>query len=379
MARRLALITSCLVLLLLVSFASADVIFFIDYSQDTNNFFDTLAKRDALQAAANRWGQILNSSLAAVSPSGTGTGTSPGWRVGFTHPGTGANFQVSTAANFASDPLGFTGAADVYGFSGLAANTYILYAGGRSLGGPAGLGGTGTGTNFTTTFSDANGPFHRGVMPVSAVNPTNDLPVWGGSVAFDSAVNWHFDLSTPAANTEVDFYSIALHEIGHVLGLSSSWNQWRNHISGSVFNGANAVAAYNADNGASLTSLNMVSATDFHWQDGTYHSRIFPAANPNYVGTVGAGNLQDLLMEPVANFTSTVHRFEVTNVEVGALRDLGWNVVGVPEISPAFYLSGILGCVGYAYSRRKIKSGNPATPVDAAPANTCICLSSDPV
>jgi len=364
---RIALSVVAVVAFLLVSAASADVIVLIDYSQDTNNFFNTPEKRDALQTAANRWGGIITSSLGAVSPSGTGTGTGPGWRIGFVNPGTGADFEVSTAANEASDPLVSAGAApaNVYGFAGLSTNTWIIYAGGRSLLGPAGIGGSGTGTNFTSTFTDPAGPFHRGVMPVDGSNPVNDLPVWGGSIAFDTATNWHFDPATPASNTEVDFYSIAMHELGHVLGLSAGWNQWTKKVTGSSFNGANAVAAYNADNGASLTSLDMVSSTNFHWKDNTYDSKIFAGGNPDYVGTVGPGAPQDLLMEPVANFTSTVHRFEATNVDVAALRDLGWSTVGVPEPSTTLAMIAILACTGAAYSHRRRK---PALATNNQPA-----------
>jgi hypothetical protein len=343
-------------LLIMTTAATADIIPFIDYSQDTNNFFNTQAKRDALQAAANRWASIINSSMEAVPPSGTATGTSPGWRIGFVNPGTGANFQISTATSAATDPLISAGAANVYGFGGLPANTWIIYAGGRALGGPAGIGGTGTGTNFTTTFSDPNGPFHRGLMPVSPTNTVQDLPIWGGSIAFDPSVNWHFDPSTPASNSEVDFYSIALHELGHVLGLSANWNQWTNHVSGSVFTGTHAVSAFNADNGTNVSSLNMVSASDFHWQEGTYHSKIFPGGTPDYIGTVGAGNLQQLLMEPTAVFTTTVHRIEATNVDVGAVQDLGWSVVGIPEPSTMLYLGGAASSVIFFYTHRKKKT-----------------------
>jgi hypothetical protein len=36
---------------------------------------------------------------------------------------------------------------------------------------------------------------------------------------------------------------------------------------------------------------------------------------------------QDLLMEPTANFTGTIKRFELTNVDVAALKDTGWDVL----------------------------------------------------
>ena len=94
------------------------------------------------------------------------------------------------------------------------------------------------------------------------------------------------------------------------------------------------LAAYNADNGTSLTSLDQVSSGNRHWKDNTYDSVIFSAGNPNYVGTVGAGNLQDLLMEPIANFSSGVRRVELTNVDVAALRDLGWATLSTSTSLP---------------------------------------------
>lgn len=318
----------------------ADMVIAVDYTYDTNNFFDTAAKRAGLEAAADRLSRIINSPLAAVTPAGTGTGTGPGWRIGFTHPGTGSSWQLSTAANAGSDPFSSgSGAANDYGFSGLAADTWILYAGGRGLS-SAGVGGTATGTNSLATFDDINGPLHRGLFGNGPGSSVSDLPVWGGSISFDTGRTWHFDPATAAPSGTVDLYSIALHEIAHALGLNITWNQWTQHqtAGNTQFSGPQTVAAYNADNGTNLTSLALVSGSDPHFADNTYDSRIFAAANPNLVGTVGLGGMQDLLMEPIANFTSTLRRFEMTNVDVAALRDVGWSTV--PE--PSAYL--LVGC-----------------------------------
>lgn len=311
----------------------------VDYTYDTNNFFDTQNKKDAMQAVADRYSRVITSSLAAVSPSGTSSGTSAGWRIGFSHPGTGASFQISTAASSGSDPLGGSGAADVYGFAGLNADEWKLFAGGRALS-SAGIGGTGTGLNFTSTFNDESGPLHRGFMDNTPSNTVNDLPRWGGGISFDTGRTWHFDLATTATTGTLDFYSIALHEVGHALGLSTSWNQWADDGSGNYV-GATAIAAYNADNGTSATSLNLVSASDNHWEDGTYDSLVFSLGGAVTVGTVPTGTLQDLLMEPIANFSSSVNRFELTNADVGALQDLGWMVVPEPGAS-ALIASGLL-------------------------------------
>ncbi|MGJ8723117.1 MAG: hypothetical protein ACSHYB_01055 [Roseibacillus sp.] len=153
----------------------------VDYTFDTGNFFDTTAKRDVMEAAAARFSAIINSELAPVSSSGTSSGTGAGWRVGFSHPGTGADFQLSTAADAGSDPLTGAGAAAAggYGFAGLNANEWILFAGGRSLV-SAGEGGTGTGTNFTSVFNDVNGPMNRGFDDNTPANSVGDLPRWGG-------------------------------------------------------------------------------------------------------------------------------------------------------------------------------------------------------
>ena len=313
---------ACLALILAVVIRSADAIeIVVDYSFDTQNFFDTEEKRNTLQAAADRYSRVITSSLLAVAPDDS----ERGWRVGFNHPGTGSQIQLSSAESAATDPLS-SSVADVYNFSGLVEDQWILFAGGRPLV-SAGLGGTATGVNFSMTFDDVNGPLHRGLIPNTPVNSANDLPVWGGSIAFNSNLSWHFGLDTVAAPTDIDFYSIALHEIGHALGLNTGWNQWEQHVDGATYVGTSALAAYNEDNQDGLAALQMESAQNTHWREGSYDSFIFSLGQPQLVGTVGSDALQDLLMEPIANFTPSVSRFELTNVDAAALVDIGWSIL----------------------------------------------------
>ena len=302
--------------------------FFVDYRYDTNNFFDTQEKKDAMQAVVDRWGAIIDQSLTEVNLVDDGRDA----RISFSHPGLGGSFQVSSAESQATDAAAGGSIADEYrGAWSIPADTLIIYAGGRPLN-TAGVGGTGTGLNFTSTFND----------PVSVLNRgfnvgVGTLPVWGGSIAFDSEASWHFDLNTTSPFEKTDFYSIALHEIGHVLGLATSWDDWEANVdlAAAEFMGPNAVAAFNTDNGTSMTELALVSSSDGHWEDNEYDSVIFPAGNPLYLGTVGEGNLQDLLMEPIANFFTGVRdRFEVTNIDVGALQDIGWSVISSTSFSP---------------------------------------------
>ena len=67
---------------------------------------------------------------------------------------------------------------------------------------------------------------------------------WGGSITFDSDQNWHFGSSTAGLDSnELDFYSVAVHELGHVLGIGTA-PQWENQVSGGAFRGGNATSVY---------------------------------------------------------------------------------------------------------------------------------------
>ena len=284
----------------------------VDYQYDTNNFFDTQPKKDAMQAAADRFSAMIITSLSASSLADNSTDP----RIGFTHPGNGLSWDVSPANSQASDALASSAVAEEYrGPWSLAQDEWILYAGGRSIE-SAGLGGTGTGLNFTSVFTDGNSHLNRGFR---ATGSTSNLPVWGGAITFDNDgdVNWHYDHTIAAPLGTTDFYTIALHEVGHALGLSTGWLDWTQWSPGGSFSGPTAVAAYNSDNGAALTSLDEVGGSNHHWEEDTYDSVIYPFSNPNYVGTEGQGNLQDLLMEPSADFTLSRRRIELTNVDVG--------------------------------------------------------------
>jgi hypothetical protein len=277
-------------------------------------------------------------------------------RIGFFHPGTGDYFEVSSASSLATDSLGTCGtcyAANEYrGPWSIGANEVIIYAGGHNIA-AAGQANTGTGLNSNTVFNSSGSHLNRGFRTSGG---TNYLPMWGGAITFDTVgVNWHFDLSTPAPNNTTDFYSIALHEIGHIFGLATSWNEWSGLSSGSQFLGANAYMAYNGDNGTSLTALNRVSASDPHFQDGTYDSYIFQNGSPNLAGTVGLGAKQDLLMEPTANFISPgLRRFELTNTDVAALRDVGWTTI--PQMATSlpgdYNLNGVVNAADYVTWRK---------------------------
>lgn len=307
----------------------------IDYSLDTNGFFDLPERRVAMEAVADRWSAIITQELLEVATADNSRDD----RIGFIHPGTGASYQISSAAGPESDALVRAGASPANEYRNgisIPADTILIFAGGRSIS-SAGLGGTGTGANFTSVFSDPNSVLNRGFNVGSG-----SQPVWGGTVTFDIRRNWNFALEEPF-DSGTDFYTIAIHEVGHVLGLAVNFNDFQALVSNGSFMGENAAAGVTGgapgglrlEDGTAATEPNgLGGVVNPHWEDGTYQSPIFAAGNPNYAGTVGEGNPQDLAMEPIANFTNRVRRIEVTRAEVGALQDMGYDVVSEFEETP---------------------------------------------
>lgn len=71
---------------------------------------------------------------------------------------------------------------------------------------------------------------------------TNYEP-WAGSISFNSQANWDFSLDNPDSN-QIDFLSVALHEIGHILGIGTA-PIFTNLSTKETFKGVNSKAVNN--------------------------------------------------------------------------------------------------------------------------------------
>ena len=128
--------------------------------------------------------------------------------------------------------------------------------------------------------------------------------LWGGSLSFDTTVNWHFGLSTSGlANNELDLYSVATHELGHILGIGTA-PQWYNEVQGNYFFGSHATGVYGAP-----VPLN---GDRSHWAD-----------------TITV-NGQPVSLDPVLNYGT---RVTWSVLDQAGLRDVGW-AAGVPVSPP---------------------------------------------
>ena len=318
-------------LLISLSLPVQALIIKVDYRFDTNGFF-TPEARVAMEAAAARWSRVIDQTLLPVN---LVDNEYQDHRFKLFHPSSGEIYELSAAASEASDFIvtRFSQpAADEYlgGFT-LEEDEWVLFVGSRPLAEAARGGPLAAGINTADVFDNPKSFINRGFN-----KGRESLTVFGGSISFNLNGGWNFNLAKPGG---LDFYTIALHEIGHGLGLNAKISEeWTDLVSEEVeFTGTNAISAYQRDTGEAVKSLKIVSesAYNYHWADDVYDSIIFPLGEPNYIGTLGPGKLQDLLMEPVATFSSVLSRFEITNVDVGGLQDIGWSVItGDPPEGP---------------------------------------------
>lgn len=291
----------------------------IDYSLDTNGFFNQTGSKEALRAVCDYFETILTDDLARIDPS---EWTGETWTALLTNPATG-------------DEASFPGKV-------VPADTIIIYAGGRALGGPAGRGGPGY-YSAGGTGGDALAWFDllksRGEARALQF-PARDFASWGGGVAFTTSLTWNFSL-TSASGGDTSFVSIALHELGHVFGVGTA-DSWDDYIVGGHFTGPESVASFGGDV--------PVSTDGAHWQnDGKCElPNGYVIGNPLNVlsktiaqfGTP-AGLDQIALMDPSSCRVGSQH-LVFTELDVAGLADIGWEIPAappVPIIPPALAVS----------------------------------------
>jgi Ca2+-binding RTX toxin-like protein len=241
-----------------------------DYSLDANHFFSDPTRQQILELAGQMLGSRLGDHLQAIVPSGSNT-----WSLSATNPSGASTFTMTDVT--------------------IPANTLIVFVGARMMnslgvGGPGGY--SSSGSQAWLDLVESRG--QAGTLN----NPSTDFSPWGGSITFDLDANWYFGTSEAGlSNGQQDFLSVALHELGHLLGIGTA-DSWDRYVSGSSFTGPNAVAA----NGG-----NVPLSGSAHFREGLMNGGQEVALDPS-------------LLEGTRKL--------FTNLDFAALADIGWEVSG---------------------------------------------------
>jgi len=269
-----------------------------DYRFDSAGFF-TQSRRDLLQQAGDAIAGRLSDTLLPIVPGGGNT-----YVARFVNPANDTTASI-TDLNIAGDTLLVFAAAYNQGGSTLGSGGPGWYG---SLSGSGG-------------FQDA--VMARGQMgALGTVASRTDFGPWGGSVSFNSGnSNWYFDPdpSTTESFSGDDFYSVALHEIGHVLGYGTAAS-WDNLNNGGNFTGAHAQSVFGGP-----VPLEPGSRPA-HWASGT--------------GALFDGLFQEAAMDPSLTVGS---RKRFTDLDLAGLQDIGWQVSSIPLPTPLLLLASALG------------------------------------
>ena len=234
-----------------------------DFSYDTGFFADPV-RRAVLQQAANDLVARIDTPLAAVAPAGQDS-----WVLGTFDPSSGQFVNLDGPA--------------------FPANTLLVYVAGRSLPGST------VAESAPGTFGAVGSAAWRTLLRTRS---PSGLTAWGGAISFDSTTtSWYFGLD-PAGlpGSQSDFYSVAAHELGHVLGIGSA-RTWFSQIGGGAFVGPNSQAVYGGP-------VPLEPGGD-HWADG-----------------ITAGG-QPAAMDPIITRGA---RVPFSALDYAALVDLGWSI-----------------------------------------------------
>ena len=317
----------------------------------------------AVDAAAASLSSFITSTLTAISSSGTPNATNI--------TGTWGSTTATAEWGYTYDNPSNGAAMDIFAPS-VAANTIKIFVGMSELSGAnLSFGGT-AGASLSTWASGGETELAGAVSQMSALSNTymrrgssllvetiTDTLTMGtttasyslsyapayGALTFDIDTNndgstdtlaqmdafWHFDATTPVPAGKMDFYSVALHEMVHAIGLGSSAT-WDSMHSGTKWLGAKAIAL-NGGTGAGLISA-----------DGSHISQSIVSTS-----LVDGISQTALLAQSLPNGT----RRQLTAMDAAILQDLGFIVI-VPEPGSAV----LVAASGIFMLFRRRRSGN---------------------
>ncbi|MGJ8723796.1 MAG: hypothetical protein ACSHYB_04500 [Roseibacillus sp.] len=321
----------------------------LDYSHD--NFFTNIDNpygavgQAAIQAAADEISGLITNSLAPITNDVISASSG------------GATAQFTMTYNYVDPNTGSTTNLLQRSPTGIGADEIVVYVGARSMdistyaeaspGTPSvSIGGGGSEAGWVSAMSQANTAMNlmygrggydmqriSGGATFGSTTANYDLnfgPVTGSMWFNDSLGDsssgresweenndfWHFDHTTEVDTGKIDIYSIALHEILHVLGYGTS-ESWDDYTSGSDWTGPEASALLG-------TGEDALHSDGYHIASGL--------ESPGYED----GVLRNTVMNrsPVAG-----ERDQLTLLDLAFLQDSGYEIGAIPEPQSAILIT----------------------------------------
>jgi hypothetical protein len=262
----------------------------LDYTYDASGLFGTAQSPTPARAAlefAVRAFEPFTDVLTAIQPGGGNT-----WTARTINPGAGSNLDLDLA--------------DL----AVPADTLRVFAGFNNLPGSQ-LGVAGPGTYAVApTGSTA---FVNAVLNRGQGSSQTDFAPWGGFISFDTTTNdgaprqWHFDVNTSPPAGVYDLYTVAVHELAHMMGFGLA-EAFLNQVDSETnrFTGPTATALYG--DGVPVTAEHQ------HWAA--------VVTSPPYVGVQPKPSMGPTL--------ASGQRKTLTPLDYAALADTGWSIT--PEL-----------------------------------------------